>query len=424
MPVRTAHSGRFWKSLQIGAAGFLLALLLMAILSVTAGVPKAALAVSSSELSERLSNVRSELEQIRANLEKAENAKKAAEGDIAALDKNIDAAEEDLSTAEAAHQEAARELAALEDELDEVTIDLAQKHYELAETEFDLQEHQEIYNNRVVDVYKSGGSVGYLAVVLDSSSFGEMVGRVDLLSAIVGQDNDILAGIKILKTRVQEQRTALEAERARVAALEEDQAAVTEELRLAEEECQAALDELEAARAAKAQVLAAAQKELTAWNAQEDALLAESERVTELLRKAKAAEAQVAQAGKGVLAWPVLGEVTSGFGYRIHPIFKVRKLHTGIDIDADTGDSIKAAATGTVVSAGWKGGYGKCIIISHDDGLATLYGHASQILVSVGEKVERGEVIGKVGSTGYSTGPHLHFEVRVNGTPVDPLGYL
>jgi murein DD-endopeptidase MepM/ murein hydrolase activator NlpD len=99
-------------------------------------------------------------------------------------------------------------------------------------------------------------------------------------------------------------------------------------------------------------------------------------------------------------------------------------MHTGIDLRAGMGESIRAAASGTVVYADWRGGYGKCVIIDHGGGLATLYAHQSEILVHVGEQVKRGEIIGKVGSTGYSTGPHLHFEVRVNGSPVDPLGYL
>jgi murein DD-endopeptidase MepM/ murein hydrolase activator NlpD len=129
-------------------------------------------------------------------------------------------------------------------------------------------------------------------------------------------------------------------------------------------------------------------------------------------------------AGSSVLSWPLPGNVTSGFGYRIHPIFHVGKLHTGIDLDGNTGDPIKAAALGVVVSAGWRGGYGKCVVLDHGGGLATLYAHQSVIMVSEGQTVKRRQVIGKVGSTGYSTGPHLHFEVRVDGSPVDPMKYL
>jgi murein DD-endopeptidase MepM/ murein hydrolase activator NlpD len=420
--LRATRNGRLIKLVQATAAGLLLAALLVALPDAMTRTPDTALAASSGELSKKLGDVRSELDDIRANLEKAKNAREAAQGDVAALDKSVEAAEDVLDEAAAAHEAAAEKLAALQDELDQVTVGLAQKQYELAETEFDLQERQEVYNARLVNVYKSGGSVAYLAVVLQSASFGEMVGRFDLLSSVVEQDNTILGQVKTLKARVEEQKSVLEAERVRVAALEQEQAAVTEELRAAAEERQAALDELEAARAAKAKVLAAAEREVAAWNAQEDELLAESERIAELLRQAKTAE--TTKAGKGVLAWPAVGAVTSGFGYRIHPIFNVRKMHTGIDIDADMGDSIKAAAAGTVVSAGWQGGYGKCIVISHGGGLATLYGHGSELLVSAGDTVKRGEVIGKVGSTGYSTGPHLHFEVRVNGAPVDPLGYL
>ena len=410
------------KLARLAAAGLVIAALLAAppaAVLLTSGTAQAA---SSGDLSSKLKNVRSELEEIRANLKKAKNARKAAQGDIAALDKSIDAAEEALRAAEAEHDEAADKLATIKEQLDQVVTDLDSKQEELAQTELDLQEEQQIYNERVVNVYKSGGSVVILAALFETTSVADVVTRIDLLSTVVEQDNDLLAQIKDLKALVQTQKAALDDERARVVVLEQDQAATTELLQAVAEERQATLDELEAARAAKKKVLAAAEKEVAAWNRQEDELLAESDRIAELLRKANAAK--TTKPGSGVLAWPVVGAVTSGFGYRIHPIFNVRKLHTGIDIDADMGDPIKAAAGGTVVSAGWRGGYGKCVVITHGGGLATLYGHQSEILVSVGETVKRGEVIGKVGSTGYSTGPHLHFEVRVNGSPVDPLGYL
>ena len=115
--------------------------------------------------------------------------------------------------------------------------------------------------------------------------------------------------------------------------------------------------------------------------------------------------------------------ITSGFGWRRHPIYGSSRMHTGLDLDADSGDPIYAAAGGVVVSAGWRGGYGNCVIIDHGD-IATLYGHMSSISVGTGEAVTQGSRVGAVGSTGASTGPHLHFEVRINGEPVDPVPYL
>ena len=126
------------------------------------------------------------------------------------------------------------------------------------------------------------------------------------------------------------------------------------------------------------------------------------------------------------MEWPVSGHtrISSPFGYRIHPIFKVKKLHTGIDIPAPTGTSIGAAAAGTVVYCDWLGGYGKAIMVDHGGGILTLYGHNSALVVSEGDTVSRGQTIAKAGSTGNSTGPHLHFEVRKNGSYVDPMPWL
>ena len=133
----------------------------------------------------------------------------------------------------------------------------------------------------------------------------------------------------------------------------------------------------------------------------------------------------VTPARPSTLGWPLASPVvTSGFGYRIHPIFGTSRLHAGIDLRGSTGTPILAAGDGVVVSAGWRGGYGNTVIIDHGGSLATLYAHQSRIYVGTGAKVRRGQAIGAVGSTGQSTGPHLHFEVRVNGTPVDPLNYL
>jgi murein DD-endopeptidase MepM/ murein hydrolase activator NlpD len=123
--------------------------------------------------------------------------------------------------------------------------------------------------------------------------------------------------------------------------------------------------------------------------------------------------------------WPVSGPISSPFGMRTNPVTGKFVLHAGIDIAASSGMTVAAAATGRVIIAGWDdGGYGNMVVIDHGGHMSTLYGHMSQIFVGAGQDVERGQAIGAVGSTGHSTGPHLHFEVRVNGNPVDPMSYL
>jgi len=381
----------------------------------------AAQAATTSELNRKLEDTRVQLQKVRAKIAKSEAAEKAALGDIAALDQNIDGLEKEVRIATAAWNSAVDALAGLRERLDGVTKDLNRKRAELRQTETDLQTQQGVFDDRLADVYKSGGRLAYMAAFLEPGSLSRMMNRIDLLSAIVDQDNTILSQIKDLKAKVVTQKEALEQQRAEVGALEQQQSRVTEDLQAKADERQSALDELEGAKKAKQKIVAAAEKNQATWNRQEDSLLAESDHISDLLRTASVGHPK---AGKGILAWPVDGAVTSAFGMRMHPIFHVMKMHTGVDMHAGMGVSIHASAGGTVVYADWRGGYGKCVIVDHGGGLATLYAHQSQILVGVGQKVGRGEVIGKVGSTGYSTGPHLHFEVRVNGTPVNPLGYL
>ena len=128
--------------------------------------------------------------------------------------------------------------------------------------------------------------------------------------------------------------------------------------------------------------------------------------------------------GTGALMWPVNGVITSPFGYRNHPIFGRQILHSGIDIGVDYGTPVHAADSGVVVEADWISGYGYAVVIDHGNGLSTLYGHNESLAVSAGQSVSKGQVIAYAGSTGNSTGPHVHFEVRSNGEPVDPMGYL
>jgi murein DD-endopeptidase MepM/ murein hydrolase activator NlpD len=132
----------------------------------------------------------------------------------------------------------------------------------------------------------------------------------------------------------------------------------------------------------------------------------------------------VIRRGNGRMVYPCAGEITSNFGFRMHPILGYMKFHAGMDFGADYGSAIFAAESGTVIFAGWYGGYGNAVILDHGGSITTLYGHTSELYVEEGQTVQRGQPIAAVGSTGLSTGPHLHFEVRENGEPVDPIAYL
>jgi murein DD-endopeptidase MepM/ murein hydrolase activator NlpD len=416
-------SGRRRSVRAFVAAALVLAAALLALALSLSFSAEPTQARSGPSLNQTLKNVRAELREVRENLKKAEAARKAALGDLAVLDQSINYAQAALNAATAAHQTAAARLAELQAQLAQVEADLEKNRRELAKTERDLRAQQEVLCDRVVNLYKSGSNLEYMAAFFDAEdplSLTDVIERIDLLSTVAEQDVELLRQIEALKARVEDQKRALEVEQARVTALEIEQTAVTQELEAAAQECQASVNALEASRTAKKAILAAIEKDQAAWAKQEDQLLAESDRITALLKGSGGTTAPTS----GELSWPVSASITSGFGYRVHPIFHVRRLHTGVDFDCNSGDPIKAAAPGSVIEAGWRGGYGKCVVIDHGGGLATLYAHESVILVSAGQTVTRGQVIGKVGSTGYSTGPHLHFEVRVNGSPVDPMGYL
>jgi len=218
-------------------------------------------------------------------------------------------------------------------------------------------------------------------------------------------------------------------------------AAAAEAAQAAQAALEGALVEEEAAQAAASQALADAQAKLAQLEAEQAEVNAEiKRRAEEAARKKAAAEAEAAESGAAGASggggggsvsaqgfrWPLSGytRLSSSFGTRVHPISKVVKKHTGIDIPAPTGTPIYASKAGTVVISGVKGGYGNCVVIDHGGGYQTLYGHASKLLVKSGQGVKAGETIAKVGMTGTATGPHLHFEVRVGGTPVQPLNYV
>ena len=279
---------------------------------------------------------------------------------------------------------------------------------------------QDQLNRRLVAIYQSH-SPDTVEVVLTSESLAEVLDQLDYMRDVGRQD-------KRIATQVREARLAMKRTRARTARTRKQVASTTAAVEARVNEQRAVRDRLVAdqnalasARAGKNQVLTSVRSQEATDRKHVENLQAESAQLTARIQAAQArsSSSQVSRPPSSAgFVWPTSGTLTSGFGWRWG------RMHEGIDIAAPTGTPISAAASGTVIHAGWMGGYGNLVVIDHGNGLATAYGHQSSIAVGSGTYVSQGQTIGYVGSTGHSTGPHLHFEVRVNGSPVDPLGYL
>lgn len=287
---------------------------------------------------------------------------------------------------------------------------IARVKKELAGTQARLEQHRKLVAARLLAAYRSAEPTA-LAMVLEVADYEDLANQMRFARAVAEQDQAML-------TRLIQFQHKLAARKAELAELERRQARYHAQVQ-AETEAVAARERK--VRAALQEVLSDRKK----LEAQLAALLEESKRIESMLASLQRGRGGLRYTGKwsGKLLKPVPGRITSGFGMRMHPILHYRRMHTGVDISAGYGTPIKAADKGLVVYAGWRGGYGKCVIIDHGSGIATLYAHLSRISVSRGQIVKRGAIIGAVGSTGLSTGPHLHFEVRKYGRPVDPLAF-
>jgi murein DD-endopeptidase MepM/ murein hydrolase activator NlpD len=270
-------------------------------------------------------------------------------------------------------------------------------------------------NLRMIDIYETQDPT-LVEVILESKSFQDVLDQLHYISAIAQQDKRIANTVAVARDDVHVARERTKTIRTRVRSETQVVAVRTEQQRAVKNQLLATQGSLAGKRKRqKGQLLSTRQQEKVLI-AEADALAAEDARIRGQLAAAQGA-GDTTPSSSGLI-WPVNGPVTSPFGYRWG------RLHAGIDIGVPYGTPIHAAASGTVVLAGWVGGYGNYTCIDHGGGLATCYAHQSSFAVSTGAHVTQGQVIGYVGSTGHSFGPHLHFEVRINGNPVDPLGYL
>ena len=347
-----------------------------------------------------------------------------ANGREAALQRQIDSASEQIRGLERQVGDVSERLAPLERELRlrELKLNRLNALFRLQSERLAFLRAQyrtatERLNQRLVAAYEAD-TPDELAFALSARSFSDLLDGLAYIRAIADRDKQIAEQVGVAKREVAAARARTSEARDSVQKQAQIVAVRVHQVRVLRDDLLASKGELENARSRKKIRLASLSAEERADASEIDALVPVS---AELAAKIQAAHSRfsvrrsVSAAG---LIWPVNAPVTSPFGWRWG------RMHEGIDLGAPYGTPIAAAAAGVVIYAGWLGGYGNLTVIDHGGGLATAYGHQSSIVVGVGQSVARGEIIGYVGSTGHSTGPHLHFEVRVNGQPVDPLGYL
>ena len=271
-------------------------------------------------------------------------------------------------------------------------------------------------SRRLVQLYQEDDHSA-IEVVLGARSLSEVLDQLDYVQAVASQDTRIVAQVATARAELRTARARTVRVRGRVLASVRVVAYRREQVAAMRERLLAGQRSLSAVRDQRQQTLADTQESEKEWVAEVNALRQASAAVTSAIHSHSVPSTSSTPSSSGLI-WPVSGPITSPYGMRWG------SLHPGIDIGAGTGTPIRAAAAGRVIVAGYSGGYGNLIVVDHGNGIATAYAHQSSLAASAGQRVGQGQVIGYVGSTGFSTGPHLHFEVRINGSPVDPLGYL
>jgi|GEM_PF-105412 len=411
-----------------------------------------------NEINERIERTKDELEGIKANQRNTANEIKDINEQQSETSDQIDHLNEQLLTTKNELEKIDMQLNQKTEELEMIEGQLEDTQYELENANNELEriiakasEHEVMMAKRVRVMYMNRTS-SYLELLLEADSINEMLDRLEIIRNVVSFDQKVLEEIELNRKAVDEQKAMLEDKEQEIKVLvdnvseqkiEIEQTKTERNNLLAKLENQQLeqenlLAKLEVKESRRYTILETLESEEEKYERQLDGLERTSKqlesKIQELIRQLNERNRRAEFAG-GVMQWPVPGfyRVTSPFGYRVHPVFGTRRMHSGIDIGSNLTDrgrqsiygrNFVAAADGIVIFAGWFGGYGNCVIIDHGGDVTTLYAHGSRILVSEGQNVERGDPVLIVGSTGVSTGAHAHFEVRINGRPVDPMPYL
>ncbi len=349
----------------------------------------------------------SEIEQVNQQLQELQNQRQGIDAAIRDNSREQKSVQEQLNYLSGEIQKAEQELNSLNNKITDTENRIADTQQALEEAILSIEEKQDLLAKRLNAMYRNG-NVAYAEVLFNSKDFSELLSNMDMVKLIVESDVELLQFMEEQRIVIEDKKAELEVNRRYLAELKHTVENQREFLVVTRGEQQRLKAELEAEKQAMEAQLNQLEKE--AKNLEQVLVNLQSDRVYE----------------GGEIRWPVPGHsrISSPYGNRIHPILGTRRFHSGIDIPAPTGTNIIAAGSGTVAFAGNRGGYGRTVFVDHGGGIITLYAHCNTLLVSEGQRVDAGQTIAKVGSTGMSTGPHLHFEVRKNGKYVDPMPWL
>ena len=331
---------------------------------------------------EELEEVQSQLSENLQQIEKLDERIRESENQIEELDEQVKSLQEEIASIQS-------------------QLDVAEANYE---------KQKDIMEKRLVAIYEAGDTK-YLDVLLKSSNISEFLSNYYLITEIASVDKDLLDEVESEKKEIELAKQKLEKNQQLLATALQTQTKTA--------------TVLQNTKALRENYISRLSDEEKAKQAQIDEMTQQYEAVNNQILELAKQGLDTAYIG-GVLAWPVPGytKITSNYGMRVHPITGQYKLHTGVDISAPIGANFVAANDGIVTKAEYNTAYGNMVMIDHGGGISTLYAHGSEILVTVGQTVKKNEAILKVGSTGYSTGPHAHFEVRINGVVTDPIPYI
>ncbi|MEH2232620.1 murein hydrolase activator EnvC family protein [Nostoc sp.] len=333
------------------------------------------------------------------------NLQQEAQKHLTGLKQNLQTTDSYLLESESRLQLATQRLQQLETDLD-----VAERSY---------QERQIATVARLRYLQRSPAFAGW-AVLLESENISDFFSRRHQLKLVFQADQKILVKLNTQANSIDKQKTEVEQQKNEIGLIREQLLAQKADYQTQAQSQSELIQRLNSDRLA----LEAAQNQLERESKNLEVLIQQKVAETEEAQGKTNSRTGIIIRGTGVMAYPSDASTSSPFGWRVHPILGYRRFHAGLDFAASYGSKIRAADSGRVIFAGWYGGYGRAVIIDHGNGITTLYGHTSELYVSEGQAVERGQAIAAVGSTGFSTGPHLHFEVRRNGTPVDPANYL